>query len=613
MKHSNYFPILGRLGLLHPSRYFLYLFTLNFQPNQLTICGLYDKINCLKDFREIISTKEGEMSELDRQKEQDDFWNIDKLVPKKRASLSPFASRDVAREYDLPAPTGADTDEADSGAERRLNLADAKGVKTSVATSYEFEGDSLLRRVTVRQFIDRYDFYDNFRKAALIFYDYKTDKCEFAQFYSYMPQYSQMNTAQKNYYFYWRSEMKRGRFIKTDYSYVYLYVYEILNLPDKIPPEEGIKLLCRLWREYRATLPRLDAYFSIWVQDYCLVHRLDCPMTELYDFIFDVISAASFKEFYLSDINRAGAAGTTAMLAYLSDYDWRRGKFAFGSPDDPKEKRESDALVYRTHMESAMSLLLRSLWGELVRDGRRGEPKLIRRDAFPNSLCTHMVKRKLEIEYYPISEAQGLRRSITAAVRYAENKIRALMGIKSRLAVRDLPDDYKSVLDYYFEAIFDKEQRKRDRESAPAYERLYDAPSEELSMTGADEIERASWTTTMRLVDTDEYPDACNIAEKSENTVEPEQQADSTLEASAEVPTYGLGSEQISYLASFFGCGDLDRNEIQGMSEVGLAEEINEAFADGFGDVILESCEDGYRIIEDYYEEIQEWLKKIMK
>ena len=43
------------------------------------------------------------------------------------------------------------------------------------------------------------------------------------------------------------------------------------------------------------------------------------------------------------------------------------------------------------------------------------------------------------------------------------------------------------------------------------------------------------------------------------------------------------------------------------------AERINEAFSDGFGDVILECTDEGYSIIDDYREEIGEWLLSLTK
>jgi len=50
------------------------------------------------------------------------------------------------------------------------------------------------------------------------------------------------------------------------------------------------------------------------------------------------------------------------------------------------------------------------------------------------------------------------------------------------------------------------------------------------------------------------------------------------------------------------------------MPEDAVAERINEAFADNFGDVVLELSDVGeYCVIEDYLEEIREWLQKITK
>ena len=269
----------------------------------------------------------------------------------------------------------------------------------------------------------------------------------------------------------------------------------------------------------------------------------------------------------------------------------------------------------------------------------------VRRDAFPNSLCTHMVKRKLDIEYYSIATATGLRTGVSAAVRYTENKIRALMGIRSRLAVKDLPNDYRRIIDYYFDAIEKREQKKRERESAPEYMRLYDAPSAGLSFAGADEIERASWDTTARLVEgiTEHNESPSHEMASGASAVSPAHAdypahnptapatpvyaANSTVNAPAtpayvaptpanhtdaenDVDTYGLSAEAISYLSHL--CLGTEYTPTAIPTDT-LAENINEAFADGFGDVIIEPSDDGYTVIEDYREDITEWLNKITK
>ena len=381
------------------------------------------------------------MSFIDRSEEKDDFWDLDKLMPKKNsASLSPFVTKPTVSDYSVSLPDNELVDKAEEekkAQERKLNL--NLSVHADCVTADDvvyYPENSLINSITVKKLKEKYDFYDSFRKAAILYYDCPGEKCEFAQFYSYMPQYSQLTKAQKSYYFYWRSEMRRSRFIKTDYSYVYLYVYEIINLPDIVAPEEGLKLLCRVWREYRADLPRIDMYFSIWVRDYCLVHGLPCPITEIQDFIFDVIRISDFKEYYFANVGTTARDGVWSLIAYLSDYDWHKGFLSVtGTPSEDAEYLRK-AEIYRTLLEGSMRVILPSVWQACMIEKEKGNLVKISRSAFPNTLCTHSVKCKLDIEYYPLADATELRAGITSAVRYTENKLRALFGAKSRLSVK---------------------------------------------------------------------------------------------------------------------------------------------------------------------------------
>ena len=566
----------------------------------------------------------GTMSFYDRNEEKDGFWDIEKLIPKKKtASLSPFVTKPTVTDYsiDLPEsekapdtesrPSGELCDSGERGkdaAERKLNLEAMKSAEYGEEKVY-YPENTLIKSITVRKYNEKYDFYDSFRKAALLYFDCPGEKCDFAQFYSYMPQYSQLNKAQKSYYFYWRQEMRQGRFIKTDYSYLYLYVYEIINLPDVIEPQKGVKLLCRLWREYRKALPRIDMYFSIWVRDYCLVNELPCPISEIQDFIFDVIRASDFKEYYFTNIGQTGRDGVWSLIAYLSDYDWHRGFYSVVGKEDTEDYAKK-AEIYRTLLEGAMRVILPSVWNDCMREKEAGKLTKISRAAFPNTLCTHTVKSRLEIEYYPLADASALRRDITSAVRYTENKLRALFGAKSRLSVKYIPNEYKELIDCYFEELISKSEARKRQQNLPEYEKLYDAPREKLSFEGADEIERLSWDTTMRLCDTDEYQEEANevvyTPEKQEKIVAEEKTAEKIDNNTSE--TYGLSESDIAYVREL--CESSLRRG-HSIDEDATVERINEAFSDGFGDVIIEDTGDGFAIIEDYKEEVVEWLKNL--
>jgi hypothetical protein len=128
-------------------------------------------------------------------------------------------------------------------------------------------------------------------------------------------------------------------------------------------------------------------------------------------------------------------------------------------------------------------------------------------------------------------------------------------------------------------------------------------------MDGADMIERASWGTTMRLVEEN--------LEEDDEIIESSAQKTSEAEVSGELlDNYSLSDRDISFLNACY------RGEIPEMHSIANmefescdapAERINEAFADNFGDVILDLCDGEYSVIEDYREDVGIWLSKRMK
>lgn len=532
----------------------------------------------------------------------DAFWDLGRIMPKKK-KLTTFNTSTAPKEHTIE---GND----DPSFERKLTITPRDvNLEQIEERSYTPERRGLINEVTIRRWVDKYDFYGNFRKAAIVYYDYKTEKCDFAPYYSYMPQYSQLSPQQKQYYFYWRDMVRHGQYIKSDYSYLYLLVYEILNLPDLLPPNEGLSLLCRLWKEYRDDLPKIDASFAAWIQDYCLVHQLSCPMDQISEFIFDVISASSFKEFYLSEMGMAGDAGTDAMIAYLSDYDFRKCKYR-----TPKNK-----VAYTRYMLSAMSIVISALMDRENPIYDSSRVSVIERDAFPRSLCTHAVKCRLIIKYMPLSQDLRLRSIVTMAVRYTENKLRAHLGVKSRLAIKDLPDEYKLLIDRYFNSLVGEKSEKMKKENIPEYEALYDAPDGTLSISDADKIEQESWVTTARLVGDEAFEDdevsyvSATLEAFADNNDAREERDEPIVNddqtAVSRDDKFGLAEDEISLVSDILSgksCEfDFEKSE--------KIEKINEAFLECFGDVIIELNSEQYEIIEDYQEDVRLWLMKTEK
>ena len=142
-------------------------------------------------------------------KDRDDFWDIQKLVPRKRPEARPFVTERKSVLHTVEGESQRD----DSS--RRLTWSDIPVREASAEVkSYEPEQRGLIKRVTVIPSVDRFDFYGGFRKSALLYHGYSTPVCDFVPFYSYMPQYSQLTPTQKSYYFFWRDEVRHGRYPK---------------------------------------------------------------------------------------------------------------------------------------------------------------------------------------------------------------------------------------------------------------------------------------------------------------------------------------------------------------------------------------------------------------
>lgn len=521
-----------------------------------------------------------------------DFWDLSDLIPKKKSTSpnKPFKAEiplSEIREADFAKPNDD---------ERTLSAVPSASVSKE---SYVPTGNPLIRRVTVSARETGYSFYAQFRRHAEAYLDRRGDEVPYVPFFSYIPQYSQLSSDQLAYYFYFRDALARGETPRIDYSYFWLYVYEILNLPDRIPPSEGVQRLCRAWRLYRDKLPKIDKYMTVWLTDYCLLHRLPCPQKELSPILNAVMEHSDFKEFYLGGIAALSEDGTAALLAMISDYRFEKSRYASGEYEG----------IFRRHLLGAMTEVFRVLFS----DGRvaidTAGSTMLSREAFSGSLCSHNIKRTLSVEYLSFRAATGLREAVTASVKYAENKLRSFLSIKSRLSVPRLEAPLSEAIDRYFSELFARAEAARREAERPAYEALYEAESRELSLEGAEEIESLSWENARLLASEQDLSE--NML--SIPTAPDEPARELANEDGAEDALASLTHADAVYLHAVLIGDDEERKWVLSSvaaSEDSLAEKINLAFTDALGDIVLEPSEDGYIVIEDYMDEVIKWTEK---
>lgn len=89
----------------------------------------------------------------------------------------------------------------------------------------------------------------------------------FTPFQSYWPTYEGMTPDQLQFYFYWRTRVRAGDQIRTDLSYIFVHIYELLHLIGASDVSDAGTQLEVLWMGYRETFPKLDTYCSRWLVD----------------------------------------------------------------------------------------------------------------------------------------------------------------------------------------------------------------------------------------------------------------------------------------------------------------------------------------------------------
>lgn len=556
----------------------------------------------------------------DYKDELDQFWDIDSLIPNRRLipksqrtdtveiSESAAHSREsasTARSIPIPPRHEGETvvhsvshiaeDHAIHGYVGREDP-----LRNQPQPEYEYApASALLHRVQVFRWKGSYQYYEEFLKTAEKLLDIKGIPCEYVKFFSYVPQYSQMTRSQLGWYLWFRECVKRGLAPNTDYSYILLLVYEIINLSDRIPPTEGQKLLFHLWKSYRATYPQLDNYLAEWICDYSLIHRLPPPAVEDRSQLASMMKHCTLKEFYVEGDSTEGYV--QALLIFCANYDYRKSKFY---------TEETSALF-----ESAMKTVMSAVVEGLSRDGKLFsatdmEDSLLTRDAYTGALCSYRRKRKLKISYCSFSRSHELRFLITDVLKYTENKLRAHLGIRSRLTVYALPDRVRALIEESMVGLLPRKAavKQEKTEEIPSYEKLYDLPVQPLDPSRAAEIERLSWDTTKRLVEAFEEAPAAELP-----ITEPMPTTPSPL-ASLQTDDGGL-SEKLRPYAAFLRAVDQEdcaeqRRVASQMNKLpdAIADEINEIAAEELGDILLESDGGEYCLIEDYRDALEDLL-----
>ncbi len=99
-------------------------------------------------------------------------------------------------------------------------------------------------------------------------------------FQRYYPTYQDMTVLQQRGYFSWRTQVRRGNVTRTELSFVFVYIYELLNQIGVDSPEEGFETLRHFWTCYRRLDDAIDPYMRRWMRDYVIYYGLDSTLLD---------------------------------------------------------------------------------------------------------------------------------------------------------------------------------------------------------------------------------------------------------------------------------------------------------------------------------------------
>ena len=536
-----------------------------------------------------------------REEELDRFWDIDALIPAKRPVK----------------PTRADVEAVEIVAETQNPTKQATSANAPSQTHFipphtptdraqprlpdlEYNPtDSLISTVRIFRQKSSYAYYESFVADALRLNDVQGQECGHVPFFSYVPQYSQMRREQLEWYLWWRESFRACNYLATDYSYLLLYAYEIINLGARINPTRGQEALCRLWLHYREVFHQLDTYLPEWICDYSLIHRLPPPTFLGAREIHLAMQRCTLKEFYIPVGEVDGIV--RGLIVFASNYDYSKSKFY---------KADTKALFDDTITSAVRNVFLKmgGKSGGFFEAGAPESGRLVR-NAFANALCAASNKYKIAVEYTSLSCSQSIRYLITDVIKYTENCIRAHLGIRARLGIYALPQHLREVVEATCQAL-SVMPRRQTREATEAaaeltYAHLYDAPRKPMSLSGASAIEQSSWDTTRRLVEAFEEVEEPPAIEPTEPIFAPTQQS-TKKEAESAIPAI-----YHPFLdAVIRGDADGVRTAARSLGKMvdAVLDEINECATDVLGDILLEECDGKICMIEDYLAWAEEQL-----
>lgn len=268
----------------------------------------------------------------------------------------------------------------------------------------------------------------------------------FVPFETYFPTYDSMTQEQKDWYFYWRTEVRNGNYIDTDLSYIFIHIYELLSGIGWKNAEDGYEQLMELWRQYYERFPKLNYYLLSWTFDFSQVYHLDYKEPVMLNgkiYYQDVMINCLIDRHFADRPLKL----PLSYIDMLCDYNIYMSKFY----------KENHQLL----LEEAIPRVIALVDASLIKKNGKGilslygpsKPQKEIYWLFQSAVCPDRNK-KLEISVKDYTGNICLKKYINGLVKFSENVLRDMYKCRGRLQNVNVEEDTAILIEKFLKKEF---------------------------------------------------------------------------------------------------------------------------------------------------------------
>lgn len=274
-----------------------------------------------------------------------------------------------------------------------------------------------------------------FIKDSLKYANKRGVPCEFKSLFSYYTTFEDLDNEQLRWYFYWRERVLNEEYLDTDLSYIFLFIYELINYTFNDEAAFNISIIARIYENYKEKYPKLPNYINRWASDF-LFELEQVDLAAEWSAIKEIECSPIYNKI-IENIEELEKISFTLWKPYIQNFRetefYKRNKRKVYSTF-----KQSIALLNSIYISQGINIIERWFFDkELIQS----------RYLFSGAVIDRPTKSiQYKIKSYNASEI--MLSEIAALFRLSENVTRLNCGEKRQLKMEEgiLPENFKDLL-----------------------------------------------------------------------------------------------------------------------------------------------------------------------